>query len=89
MFNPSQSSTYKSTGQNLSIQYGTGNMEGIVGSDTVTVSVTMAFPVGGPLCLLHLININIAVPDEDLMACSLSLGCIAGGHQPALWLEHH
>ncbi|XP_009700456.1 PREDICTED: embryonic pepsinogen-like, partial [Cariama cristata] len=38
MFNPSQSSTYKSTGQNLSIQYGTGNMEGIVGSDTVTVA---------------------------------------------------
>lgn len=45
-FNPSQSSTYKSTGQNLSIQYGTGDMAGIVGSDTVTVSVTMAFPVG-------------------------------------------
>jgi len=45
MFNPSQSSTYKSTGQNLSIQYGTGDMEGIVGSDTVTVSVMMAFPV--------------------------------------------
>ncbi|KFO10939.1 Embryonic pepsinogen, partial [Balearica regulorum gibbericeps] len=38
MFNPSQSSTYKSTGQNLSIQYGTGDMEGIVGSDTVTVA---------------------------------------------------
>ncbi|NXE08858.1 PEPE protein, partial [Lophotis ruficrista] len=37
-FNPSQSSTYKSTGQNLSIFYGTGNMEGIVGSDTVTVA---------------------------------------------------
>ncbi|KFV16812.1 Embryonic pepsinogen, partial [Tauraco erythrolophus] len=38
LFNPSQSSTYKSTGQNLSIQYGTGAMEGIVGSDTVTVA---------------------------------------------------
>ncbi|XP_075298954.1 embryonic pepsinogen [Opisthocomus hoazin] len=38
MFNPSQSSTYKSTGQILSIQYGTGDMEGIVGSDTVTVA---------------------------------------------------
>ncbi|XP_075030149.1 embryonic pepsinogen-like [Calonectris borealis] len=38
MFNPSHSSTYKSTGQNLSIQYGTGDMEGIVGSDTVTVA---------------------------------------------------
>ncbi|XP_009947495.1 PREDICTED: embryonic pepsinogen-like [Leptosomus discolor] len=38
MFNPSQSSTYKSTGQNLSIHYGTGDMEGIVGSDTVTVA---------------------------------------------------
>ncbi|KFP44309.1 Embryonic pepsinogen, partial [Chlamydotis macqueenii] len=37
-FNPSQSSTYKSTGRNLSIFYGTGNMEGIVGSDTVTVA---------------------------------------------------
>ncbi|NXW39043.1 PEPE protein, partial [Phaetusa simplex] len=34
----SHSSTYKSTGQNLSIQYGTSAMEGIVGSDTVTVA---------------------------------------------------
>ncbi|XP_026720276.1 embryonic pepsinogen-like [Athene cunicularia] len=38
MFNPSQSSTYKRTGQNLSIQYGTGAMEGTVGSDTVTLA---------------------------------------------------
>ncbi|NXD77687.1 PEPE protein, partial [Halcyon senegalensis] len=38
MFNPLKSSTYKSTGKNLSIQYGTGDMEGIVGSDTVTVA---------------------------------------------------
>ncbi|XP_010136881.1 PREDICTED: embryonic pepsinogen-like, partial [Buceros rhinoceros silvestris] len=37
-FNPSQSSTYRSTGQNLSIHYGTGDIEGIVGSDTVTVA---------------------------------------------------
>ncbi|XP_013798037.2 embryonic pepsinogen-like [Apteryx mantelli] len=37
-FNPSQSSTYQSTSQTLSIQYGTGSMEGIVGSDTVTVA---------------------------------------------------
>ncbi|XP_071434749.1 embryonic pepsinogen-like [Pithys albifrons albifrons] len=38
MFDPAQSSTYKSTGQSLSIHYGTGEMEGIVGSDTVTVA---------------------------------------------------
>ncbi|XP_055675767.1 embryonic pepsinogen-like [Falco peregrinus] len=38
MFNPLVSSTYKSTGQNLTIQYGTGKMEGIVGSDTVSVA---------------------------------------------------
>ncbi|XP_040472495.1 embryonic pepsinogen-like [Falco naumanni] len=38
MFNPLLSSTYKSTGQNLTIQYGTGKMEGIVGSDTVSVA---------------------------------------------------
>ncbi|NXG78595.1 PEPE protein, partial [Baryphthengus martii] len=38
LFNPSESSTYKSTRQNLSIHYGTGNMEGIVGSDTVSVA---------------------------------------------------
>ncbi|CAM9834704.1 unnamed protein product [Bubo scandiacus] len=38
MFNPSQSSTYKRTGQNLSIQYGTGAMEGTVGSDTVILA---------------------------------------------------
>lgn len=42
MFDPSQSSTYKSTGLSLSIHYGTGEMEGMVGSDTVTVSVPMA-----------------------------------------------
>ncbi|NXC91452.1 PEPE protein, partial [Cercotrichas coryphoeus] len=39
VFDPSQSSTYKSTGLSVSIHYGTGEMEGIVGSDTVTVSV--------------------------------------------------
>ncbi|NXF22121.1 PEPE protein, partial [Rhodinocichla rosea] len=38
VFDPSQSSTYKSTGLSLSIHYGTGEMEGIVGSDTVTVA---------------------------------------------------
>ncbi|XP_054146821.1 embryonic pepsinogen-like [Melozone crissalis] len=38
MFDPSQSSTYKSTGLSLSIHYGTGEMEGTVGSDTVTVA---------------------------------------------------
>uniref|UniRef100_A0A8C3EI30 Uncharacterized protein n=1 Tax=Corvus moneduloides TaxID=1196302 RepID=A0A8C3EI30_CORMO len=38
VFDPSQSSTYKSTGLSLSIRYGTGEMEGIVGSDTVTVA---------------------------------------------------
>ncbi|NXA13070.1 PEPE protein, partial [Sapayoa aenigma] len=47
VFDPSQSSTYKSTGQSLSIHYGTGEMSGIVGSDTVTVSVSLCLP---PLC---------------------------------------
>ncbi|NXI54039.1 PEPE protein, partial [Chloroceryle aenea] len=37
-FNPPQSSTCTSTGQNLSIPCGTGNMEGTVGSNTVTVA---------------------------------------------------
>lgn len=41
VFDPSQSSTYRSTGLSLSIHYGTGEMEGMVGSDTVTVSVPM------------------------------------------------
>ncbi|XP_027562059.1 embryonic pepsinogen-like [Neopelma chrysocephalum] len=41
VFDPSKSSTYKSTGQSLSIHYGTGEMEGIVGSDTVTVASLM------------------------------------------------
>ncbi|MGH0160380.1 UNVERIFIED_CONTAM: hypothetical protein FKN15_039304 [Acipenser sinensis] len=36
-FNPSQSSTYRSTSQTVSIQYGTGAMTGILGYDTVTV----------------------------------------------------
>uniref|UniRef100_A0A8U8BMJ9 Uncharacterized protein n=1 Tax=Geospiza parvula TaxID=87175 RepID=A0A8U8BMJ9_GEOPR len=39
VFDPSQSSTYKSTGLSLSIHYGTGEMEGTVGLDIVTVSV--------------------------------------------------
>ncbi|XP_057231217.1 embryonic pepsinogen-like [Malurus melanocephalus] len=38
VFDPSQSSTYKSTGLNMSIHYGTGEMQGTVGSDTVTVA---------------------------------------------------
>ncbi|ELK05888.1 Chymosin [Pteropus alecto] len=37
-FNSSESSTFQKLGQPLSIQYGTGSMEGILGSDTVTVS---------------------------------------------------
>ncbi|KAJ8370257.1 hypothetical protein SKAU_G00102850 [Synaphobranchus kaupii] len=36
-FNPQQSSTYKSTSQTLSIQYGTGSMTGALGYDTVEV----------------------------------------------------
>ncbi|XP_025043390.2 pepsin A-like [Pelodiscus sinensis] len=36
-FNPSASSTYQATSQNLSIQYGTGSMTGILGYDTVQV----------------------------------------------------
>uniref|UniRef100_A0A8C9NKT7 Embryonic pepsinogen-like n=1 Tax=Serinus canaria TaxID=9135 RepID=A0A8C9NKT7_SERCA len=38
VFDPSQSSSYKSTGLSLSVHYGTGEMEGIVGSDTITVA---------------------------------------------------
>ncbi|KAL7985197.1 hypothetical protein Chor_003767 [Crotalus horridus] len=37
-FNPSLSSTFKSTQQSMAIAYGTGNMEGILGYDTVKVS---------------------------------------------------
>ncbi|XP_060089280.1 embryonic pepsinogen-like [Heteronotia binoei] len=37
-FNPSQSSTFQSTQQTISIEYGTGSMEGILGYDTVMVS---------------------------------------------------
>nr|AAB35842.1 pepsinogen A [turtles, Peptide, 361 aa] [Testudines] len=36
-FNPSDSSTYRATSQNLSIQYGTGSMTGILGYDNVQV----------------------------------------------------
>uniref|UniRef100_A0AAY4BXC5 pepsin A n=1 Tax=Denticeps clupeoides TaxID=299321 RepID=A0AAY4BXC5_9TELE len=36
-FNPSQSSTYKYTGQPLQIQYGTGSMTGFLAYDTVAV----------------------------------------------------
>ncbi|XP_028359014.1 chymosin-like [Phyllostomus discolor] len=37
-FDPSKSSTFRDLGEPLSIQYGTGSMEGVLGSDTVTVS---------------------------------------------------
>nr|XP_034979914.1 embryonic pepsinogen-like isoform X1 [Zootoca vivipara]XP_034979915.1 embryonic pepsinogen-like isoform X2 [Zootoca vivipara] len=37
-FNPSWSSTFQSTQQTISIQYGTGSMEGYLGYDTVKVS---------------------------------------------------
>ncbi|XP_036624081.1 chymosin-like [Trichosurus vulpecula] len=37
-FNPSKSSTFRSTEESLSIEYGTGSMEGVLGYDTVTVS---------------------------------------------------
>ncbi|XP_074119069.1 chymosin-like [Sminthopsis crassicaudata] len=37
-FSPSESSTFQSTQEPLSIQYGTGSMEGVLGYDTVIVS---------------------------------------------------
>ncbi|XP_036894771.1 chymosin-like [Sturnira hondurensis] len=37
-FNPFKSSTFRALDEPLSIEYGTGSMEGILGSDTVTVS---------------------------------------------------
>ncbi|XP_044871269.1 pepsin A-like [Mauremys mutica] len=37
-FNPSDSSTYQATSENVSVQYGTGSMTGILGYDTVQVS---------------------------------------------------
>ncbi|GAA6106098.1 pepsin A-like [Tachysurus ichikawai] len=36
-FNPQQSSTFQSTNQAISVQYGTGSMTGYMGYDTVTV----------------------------------------------------
>lgn len=39
-FNPSQSSTFQWGDQSLSIQYGTGSMTGLLGSDTVEVTKT-------------------------------------------------
>uniref|UniRef100_A0A8C9EUP1 cathepsin E n=1 Tax=Pavo cristatus TaxID=9049 RepID=A0A8C9EUP1_PAVCR len=40
-FQPSRSSTYQPLGLPISIQYGTGSLTGIVGSDQVTVSMTV------------------------------------------------
>nr|XP_003220239.1 PREDICTED: embryonic pepsinogen [Anolis carolinensis] len=37
-FDPSQSSTFENTQQTMSIQYGTGSMQGILGYDTLTVT---------------------------------------------------
>ncbi|XP_072419851.1 pepsin A-like [Chiloscyllium punctatum] len=37
-FSPSKSSTFQSTNQPLSIQYGSGSMTGVLGYDTVTIS---------------------------------------------------
>uniref|UniRef100_A0A7M4E5T0 Embryonic pepsinogen-like n=1 Tax=Crocodylus porosus TaxID=8502 RepID=A0A7M4E5T0_CROPO len=41
-FDPSKSSTYHCTGNRISIQYGTGSMTGVEGSDTVLVSTNAA-----------------------------------------------
>ncbi|KAM9319226.1 gastricsin-like [Gastrophryne carolinensis] len=38
MFNPSQSSTYSSNGQQFSMSYGSGSVSGVFGYDTVTVA---------------------------------------------------
>ncbi|KAM4687229.1 pepsin A-like [Rhinophrynus dorsalis] len=38
LFNPQKSSTYQSTSETLSIQYGTGSMTGVLGYDTVLVA---------------------------------------------------
>ncbi|XP_047433564.1 pepsin A-like [Mugil cephalus] len=47
-FDPHRSSSYKSDGQPLSIQYGTGSMTGFLGSDTVVVGgITVAKQVFG------------------------------------------
>uniref|UniRef100_A0A8C2TWG9 cathepsin E n=1 Tax=Coturnix japonica TaxID=93934 RepID=A0A8C2TWG9_COTJA len=40
-FHPTRSSTYQPLGLPISIQYGTGSLTGIVGSDQVTVSMTV------------------------------------------------
>lgn len=37
-FDPAKSSTFKDMDKHLSIQYGTGSMEGFLGYDTVIVS---------------------------------------------------
>lgn len=37
-FDPAKSSTFRDLGKPLSIQYGTGSMEGVLGTDTVIVS---------------------------------------------------
>ncbi|NXE50300.1 PEPE protein, partial [Casuarius casuarius] len=37
-FNPAKSDTFQSISETLSIQYGTGSMKGVVGSDVVTVA---------------------------------------------------
>ncbi|XP_028846772.1 gastricsin-like [Denticeps clupeoides] len=37
LFNPKKSSTYHSQGKPFSIQYGTGSLTGVLGSDTVTI----------------------------------------------------
>uniref|UniRef100_A0A674JH63 cathepsin E n=1 Tax=Terrapene triunguis TaxID=2587831 RepID=A0A674JH63_9SAUR len=41
-FHPSDSNTYSEVGTPFSIQYGTGSLSGIIGSDQVTVSITVS-----------------------------------------------
>lgn len=47
LFDPAKSSTFQDLGEPLSIQYGTGSMEGILGYDTVIVSGARATPLPG------------------------------------------
>lgn len=81
-FNPSESSTFVSTNESVSIAYGTGSMTGILGYDTVTVRQR---PAGRPSLGTGDTGTPCAPTQPVPFSLSLRPGLEHPGCQPDLW----